>query len=86
MVSSNLVARRKFVLNKHQLTKTGLKNIVAFGFLYGVVPWVDRVGYVNCFGTMAGIFAGVVGIGAVLLILYGAKTRHATAKWQVILE
>jgi hypothetical protein len=64
----------------------GLKNIVAFGFLYGVVPWVADVGYVNAFGTMAGVFAGVVTIGAVLLIRYGASARHAVAQWKVILE
>ncbi|KAJ6196890.1 major facilitator superfamily domain-containing protein, partial [Bipolaris maydis] len=64
----------------------GLKNIVAFGFLYGVVPWVADVGYVNAFGTMAGIFAGIVAIGALLLIQYGASARHAVAQWKVILE
>ncbi|USP82519.1 hypothetical protein yc1106_09793 [Curvularia clavata] len=64
----------------------GLKNIVAFGFLYGVVPWVNNDGYVNAFGAMAGIFAGVVTLGAVLLIRYGANARHAAAQWKVILE
>ncbi|EUC38749.1 hypothetical protein COCCADRAFT_32118 [Bipolaris zeicola 26-R-13] len=64
----------------------GLKNIVAFGFLYGVVPWVSDVGYVNAFGTMAGVFAGIVTIGALLLIWYGASARHAVAQWKVILE
>ncbi|KAF2109260.1 major facilitator superfamily domain-containing protein [Lophiotrema nucula] len=67
------------------LLVNGLKNIVAFGFLYGVVPWVEEVGYVDCFGTMAGIFAGIVGVGGVLLILYGARARHTTAQWKVIL-
>jgi hypothetical protein len=70
------------------LLVNGLKNIVAFGFLYGVVPWVDEAGYVNSFGTMAGVFAGVVGIGAVLLLVYGygAQIRHTSARWKVILE
>jgi hypothetical protein len=68
------------------LLVNGLKNIVAFGFLYGVVPWVEEVGYVNCFGTMCGIFVAIVGIGAVLLIMYGAKVRHASAQWKLILE
>ncbi|KAF1951685.1 MFS general substrate transporter [Byssothecium circinans] len=68
------------------LLVNGLKNVVAFGFLYGVVPWVEKVGYVDCFRTMAGIFVGVVGIGAVLLILGGVRVRHATAKWKIILE
>jgi hypothetical protein len=68
------------------LLVNGLKNIVAFGFLYGVVPWVSEAGYVNAFGTMAGIFVGVVGIGAVLLILFGVQVRHASAQWKLILE
>jgi hypothetical protein len=68
------------------LLVNGLKNIVAFGFLYGVVPWVSEAGYVNAFGTMAGIFVGVVGIGAVLLIVFGVQVRHASAQWKLILE
>jgi hypothetical protein len=68
------------------LLVNGLKNIVAFGFLYGVVPWVSEAGYVNAFGTMAGIFVAIVGIGAVLLIVWGAKVRHASAQWRLILE
>jgi hypothetical protein len=68
------------------LLVNGLKNIVAFGFLYGVVPWVEEAGYVNSFGTMAGVFAGIVGIGAVSLIICGATVRHASAQWRVILE
>jgi hypothetical protein len=68
------------------LLVNGLKNIVAFGFLYGVVPWVEQVGYVNAFGTMAGIFVAIVGFGAVSLIVYGAKVRHTSARWKLILE
>ncbi|KAA8614739.1 ProP Permease of the major facilitator superfamily [Pyrenophora tritici-repentis] len=68
------------------LLVNGLKNIVAFGFLYGVIPWVDSVGYTSSFGTLAGIFAGIVGVGAVFLIMYGATVRHVSAQWKVILE
>jgi hypothetical protein len=35
---------------------------------------------------MAGVFAAVVGIGAVLLIVCGARLRHASAQWKIILE
>jgi hypothetical protein len=63
-----------------------LKNVVAFGFLYGVVPWVETAGYVNAFGTMAGIFVGIVGLGGVALIMYGARARHSSAQWKIILE
>jgi hypothetical protein len=58
---------------------------VAFGFLYGVVPWVEEVGYVKCFGTQAGIFVAVIGIGASVLIISGATMRHTTAQWRIIL-
>lgn len=68
------------------LLVNGLKNIVAFGFLYAVVPWVDEVGYVNCFGALCGIFVAIVGIGAILLIVYGVNARHISAQWKVILE
>jgi len=68
------------------LLVNGLKNVVAFGFLYGVVPWVEQAGYVDAFGTMCGIFAGIVGTGALILIVYGAKMRHSSAQWKLILE
>ncbi|KAK4209683.1 protein HOL1 [Rhypophila decipiens] len=63
----------------------GSKNIVAFGFLYGVVPWVEEVGYIDCFGTQAGIFVAVIALGMALLIPFGAKIRHKQALWRIIL-
>lgn len=63
----------------------GYKNIAAFAFLYGIVPWVEQVGYVNCFGTQAGIFVVVIGLGMVVLIPLGEKIRHAQASWRIIL-
>ncbi|KAM7188454.1 protein HOL1 [Naviculisporaceae sp. PSN 640] len=63
----------------------GSKNIVAFGFLYGVVPWVEQVGYIECFGTQAGIFVAVIAIGMAVLIPFGAKIRHHQALWHIIL-
>ncbi|KAL5119480.1 hypothetical protein ACEQ8H_002545 [Pleosporales sp. CAS-2024a] len=68
------------------LLVNGLKNIVAFGFLYGVVPWVDQVGYVKAFGTMAGIYVAIVGLGMVMLIVFGSQVRHTSAQWRIILE
>jgi len=67
------------------LLVNGLKNIVAFGFLYGVVPWVEQVGYVDCFATQAAIFVAVVGFGAAILIKWGATLRHVTSQWRIIL-
>ncbi|KAK0734733.1 major facilitator superfamily domain-containing protein [Lasiosphaeria miniovina] len=63
----------------------GSKNIVAFGFLYGIVPWVDEVGYVDCFGAQAGIFVAVIAIGMAILIPLGARIRHEQAQWRIIL-
>jgi hypothetical protein len=45
------------------LLVNGLKNIVSFRFLHGVVPWVHEADYVDSFGTMGGVFAGIVAIG-----------------------
>lgn len=58
---------------------------MAFGFLYGIVPWVEEVGYKACFGAQAGIFVAVILIGMAVLIPYGAAIRHTQAKWRIIL-
>ncbi|KAH8882511.1 MFS general substrate transporter [Thozetella sp. PMI_491] len=63
----------------------GSKNIVAFGFLYGIIPWVEQAGYVNCFGTQAGVYVAIIGLGMLLLIPFGAKIRHNQAQWRIIL-
>ena len=61
----------------------GVKNIVAFGFLYGVSPWVEKDGYVNAFGAQAGIYVLVMLLGAPL-VFTGAKIRKVTADWRII--
>lgn len=79
----------------------GLKNIVAFGFLYGVVPWVLEVGYGAWIQTSRewtladlvivdafGTQAGifVAIIGlAIPLSIFGERMRHKTAQWRIIL-
>lgn len=62
----------------------GLKNIVAFGFLYGVVPWVTETGYINAFGAQAGIYMLIM-LLAVPVVVVGKRLRHASARWNVIL-
>lgn len=62
----------------------GYKNIVTFGFLYVIIPWVNEAGYVVSFGIQAGVFAGVIGLGMLILIPFGAAIRHAQARWRVI--
>ena len=67
------------------LTLTGSKNIVAFGFVSGVIPWVEKAGYINCFGTQAGVYVAIVGLGMLLLIPFGARIRHIQAHWRIII-
>ncbi|KAK5136176.1 hypothetical protein LTR08_004013 [Meristemomyces frigidus] len=66
------------------LLVNGLKNIVAFGFLYGVVPWITESGYVNAFGTQAGIYVLILSLAIPLAVL-GQRLRHVTGGWRIIL-
>ncbi|KAK3049071.1 hypothetical protein LTR09_009725 [Extremus antarcticus] len=63
----------------------GLKNIVAFGFLYGVIPWVTQAGYVDAYGTQAGVYVLVLLVTVVPIVVFGRKLRHISAGWKVIL-
>ncbi|KAK4889491.1 hypothetical protein LTR28_002761, partial [Elasticomyces elasticus] len=66
------------------LLVNGLKNIVAFGFLYGVIPWVAKVGYVGSFGAQAGIFVAIMAL-AIPLSIFGQRIRHRVGQWRIIL-
>lgn len=57
---------------------------MAFGFLYGVIPWVTEAGYIDTFGTQAGIYVLIMSL-AIPVIIWGQKMRHVTAQWKVIL-
>ncbi|KAK4167220.1 protein HOL1 [Cladorrhinum sp. PSN259] len=61
------------------------KNIIAFGFLHGIVPWVEKVRYPDCFGVQAGILIAVIAVGMAILIPFGAKIRHRQARSRIIL-
>ena len=61
----------------------GLKNIFAFGFSYGVVPWITRSGYQGAFGEMVAIQCGVM-LFALPLWYYGKQLRAISAHWKVI--
>jgi hypothetical protein len=67
------------------LLVNGLKNIVAFGFLYGVVPWVSKVGYVDSFGTQAGVYVAILAL-SIPLAMFGERLRHRTSQWKIILR
>lgn len=66
------------------LLVNGLKNLVAFGFFYGVPQWVGAMGYINAFGIQAGVFVGFMAL-AIPLIIYGKRIRHVSARWRIIL-
>nr|POE56179.1 hypothetical protein CFP56_69132 [Quercus suber] len=63
----------------------GLKNVVAFGFLYGAVPWVTDSGYRDAFATQAGVFVFIMLLG-IPLTIFGQQLRHITASWHIILK
>jgi hypothetical protein len=61
----------------------GLKQLFAFGYSYGVIPWITNSGYQNAFGAMAGIQVGVM-LFCLPLWYYGKQIRKASMKWKVI--
>jgi len=64
------------------LTTMGFKS--AFGFLLSFYtnPWIEKSGYVNAYGAMAGISAAVL-IMWVPLYIWGKRIRHATWNWGI---
>jgi hypothetical protein len=67
------------------LLANALKQIFAFGFSYGVVPWVTLDGFNGAFGAMAGIQCGLVLFG-IPLYIYGKRLRHMSGGWKIILH
>lgn len=62
----------------------GLKNVVAFGFVYATVPWIAKEGYINTFGELSGVFCAIM-LLAVPLWMFGERIRHSTAtRWRLI--
>jgi MFS family permease len=67
------------------LLVNGLKNIAAFGFLYGLNPWVMAVGFVKMFWTQAAIYVAIVGGGMALFMAFGKSIRKASNNWRIVL-
>lgn len=63
-----------------KLTRTAL-----FGFLlsFETNPWINKVGYQNSYGAMAGISAAVI-VGWIPLYFWGRRVRHATWQWSIV--
>jgi hypothetical protein len=66
------------------LLVNALKQIFAFGFSYGVIPWVTLDGFPGAFGAMAGIQIGLMLFGLPLWY-YGKRIRHKSGGWKIIL-
>jgi hypothetical protein len=59
-------------------------DLAAFGFLLSFYthPWIDKVGYQNAYGSMAGISAAVL-LCWIPLYFWGKRIRYATWNWKV---
>src|SRR5438046_8040832 len=66
------------------LLSVGLRNVFGFGFSYGVIPWINAVGYQTAFGTMVAIHCVILLLG-VPLWYWGKQIRHKSAGWKVII-
>lgn len=65
------------------LLSVGLRNVFGFGFSYGVIPWIQRVGFQRAFCSMVGIHCAIVLLG-IPLYYWGKWIRHKSATWKVI--
>ncbi|KAF7193306.1 putative MFS-type transporter [Pseudocercospora fuligena] len=65
------------------VTQLGFKS--AFGFLLSFYtnPWIEKSGYQNAFGAMAGISAAVL-VCWIPFFVFGKRIRHASLKWPII--
>ena len=71
-------------LSPHQYSFLNNDEIAAFGFLLSFYtnPWIEKSGYLNAYGAMAGISAAVL-IFWVPLYIWGKRVRHATWHWSI---
>jgi len=67
-----------------EVTLTTMAFKSAFGFLLSFYtnPWIEKSGYVNAYGAMAGISA-VVLLFWIPLYVWGKRIRHATWHWGI---
>ncbi|RDL31070.1 Uncharacterized protein BP5553_09859 [Venustampulla echinocandica] len=68
-----------------EVTVTTMAFKSCFGFLLSFYtnPWVDKVGYLNAYGTMAGISAAVLLCG-IPIYIFGKEIRHRSWNWSVV--
>lgn len=68
-----------------EVTVTSMALKSCFGFLLSFYtnPWIDKVGYLNAYGTMAAISVAVL-LCALPLYIFGKKIRHVSWNWSVV--
>lgn len=64
---------------------TSQNSAALFGFLLSFYtnPWIKEVGYLNAYGTMAAIAAGVLLLW-IPLYFWGNSLRQRTWRWKLI--
>ncbi|KAK9421628.1 putative Major facilitator superfamily (MFS) profile domain-containing protein [Seiridium unicorne] len=65
------------------LSVMGFKSLFGFLLSFYTNPWVEQVGYLNAYGTMAGIAAAVLLLW-IPLYIWGKAIRHATWNWKML--
>ncbi|KAI0442252.1 major facilitator superfamily domain-containing protein [Xylaria telfairii] len=65
------------------LTVLGFKSLFGFLLSFYTNPWVEKVGYINAFGTMAAISAGVLLLW-IPLYLWGDFLRRRIWQWKLV--
>ncbi|OBT85854.1 hypothetical protein VE02_06087 [Pseudogymnoascus sp. 03VT05] len=68
-----------------EVTVTSMALKSCFGFLLSFYtnPWIEKVGYLNAYGTMAAISVAVLLCG-IPLYIFGKKIRHVSWNWSVV--
>ncbi|KIW99951.1 uncharacterized protein Z518_10879 [Rhinocladiella mackenziei CBS 650.93] len=68
-----------------EVVTTQLAFKAAFGFLLSFYtnPWIQKSGYLDAFGAMAGISAAVL-LGWIFFFVFGKRIRHASVKWRIM--
>ncbi|TRX97646.1 hypothetical protein FHL15_001401 [Xylaria flabelliformis] len=65
------------------LTVLGFKSLFGFLLSFYTNPWIEQVGYLNAYGTMAAISAGILLLW-IPLYFWGGSLRHRTWRWKLI--
>lgn len=61
-----------------------LKNVIAFGFSYAIIPWTTSWGIGKVSGVMAGLLFGSILLGFPLYV-FGKRLRLAFANLKLIM-